>query len=303
MSDYHLQQLAAASASIPGGVPGGPQPAAPEPVGQMNLPNMSQQPSLVIPVATALAQPAVPGMELAPPPAPAAQAPTQAPAQAPAAAAMPPMAPAPVAPQLQQQQQIAPVIPAPHPTHAPPQQAPMHVAMAPGAPPQQQQAPQLLIPPPQQQMGQMHHNAMGGGATHMAQMTHPTTHQGGLVAPAMMGDAIMDPDRKFHDKCAECITLRQEVEIKNVEIRKLKQELYKKNKSAPNIPKGGASLLDLQGENITIDVDIGPSSSRTRSYDQRWKARFQDLVKYKLQHGDCVVPKSYKVRECMSSWN
>jgi hypothetical protein len=52
---------------------------------------------------------------------------------------------------------------------------------------------------------------------------------------------------------------------------------------------------------ITIDVDIGPSSSRTRSYDQRWKSRFQDLVKYKLTHGDCIVPKSYKDKG-LHSW-
>lgn len=58
---------------------------------------------------------------------------------------------------------------------------------------------------------------------------------------------------------------------------------------------------DHDNNNITIDVDIGPSSSRTRSYDQRWKARFQDLVKYKLQHGDCIVPKSYKDKG-LHSW-
>jgi hypothetical protein len=67
------------------------------------------------------------------------------------------------------------------------------------------------------------------------------------------------------------------------------------NKKAPP----PAPLIDT--EKLIIDVDIGPSSSRTRSYDQRWKARFQDLVKFKLQHGHCVVPKSH-TDKALHSW-
>jgi Helicase associated domain len=111
----------------------------------------------------------------------------------------------------------------------------------------------------------------------------------------------LDLETRFQAKCLECNALRQELASRHAEIRRLKQDLYRKNKISHKEMSMETSALPIQGENITIDVDIGPSSTRTRSYDQRWKNRFQDLVKYKLTHGDCIVPKSYKDKG-LHSW-
>jgi hypothetical protein len=113
-----------------------------------------------------------------------------------------------------------------------------------------------------------------------------------------------DLEIRYQAKCLECNALRQELGTKQAEIRRLKQDLYRKNKIPHKEITMESSVVvpaAVQGENITIDVDIGPSSTRTRSYDQRWKNRFQDLVKYKLAHGDCIVPKSYKDKG-LHSW-
>ena len=155
---------------------------------------------------------------------------------------------------------------------------------------------------------------------------------------------VMDLETKYQMKCNECAALRIELASKNARIRKLEQELYRKpsiiqynnnqtkdsmvntmhhelhintgsgpsstmaipttmtppinNSLLVSSPHGPTNAIVTTAaskcnSHITIDVDIGPSSSRTRSYDQRWKARFQDLVKYKLMHGHCIVPKSF----------
>mmetsp|Transcript_17495 Transcript_17495/g.25873 ORF Transcript_17495/g.25873 Transcript_17495/m.25873 type:complete len:576 (-) Transcript_17495:51-1778(-) len=155
------------------------------------------------------------------------------------------------------------------------------------------------MPPPHVQT---HHVPYHATAQNSVQAT---PHSAAIVPLPPIGEPH-SLETKYHQKCNECNALRHELEMKNNEIRKLKQEFYKKPSSAVNIKnnnslKSPLPAMAVDGEKIMIDVDIGPSSSRTRSYDQRWKARFQDLVKYKLQHGDCIVPKSFKDKG-LHSW-
>ena len=271
MSDYHLQQLAAASASVPGDILGAPEP---QPAGPPPAPS-----DHVAPVAAPVAPPVYP-------PVPQGQVHYTVPQ---------PM-----------MQLVAPMIPAPHPYHAPHAvhaalHAPHAALLAHDPPPeqQQQQAPPLHVTDPSLVQINMHVPPSHAQVPPLTSLP-PAPHVTALAQLAGV-PLELDLEGKYQAKCAECNGLRHELAMKNTEIRKLKQEICKKNKMAS--PKVGAeaALSTLQGENITIDVDIGPSSSRTRSYDQRWKSRFQDLVKYKLTHGDCIVPKSYKDKG-LHSW-
>lgn len=195
------------------------------------------------------------------------------------------------------------------PHHA---QPPPH-AQAPHQPPPQTQPIQHApphhnrlhpVPPPHHHV-QNHHVPYHTQGQHSIQAT---PNPAAIVTLPPVGEPL-SLEAKYHQKCNECNALRHELELKNNEIRKLKQEFYKKPNSSLNAKNNNSNInmktpppaLAVDGEKIMIDVDIGPSSSRTRSYDQRWKARFQDLVKYKLQHGDCIVPKSYKDKG-LHSW-
>ncbi|KAI2491197.1 hypothetical protein MHU86_23365 [Fragilaria crotonensis] len=165
--------------------------------------------------------------------------------------------------------------------------------------------------------------------------TAKATHQVPLAVDAVDPAKADDLYAKYKAKCEECDSLILALNIKTNRIRKLEKDLSNlkaqnnmsnnnnNNKTSTNgqkdaatssheqgngngnpslgFPQGNNNNMRMNNSSITIDVDIGPSSSRTRSYDQRWKARFQDLVKYKLTHGDCIVPKSYKDKG-LHSW-
>jgi Helicase associated domain len=245
MSDFHLQQLAAASASVPGEVPGAAAPTEE----QQPLAPAAVPPQIEVTVETLL--PVVPPLE-----------PTPTPGHVHFTVPL----------TLQQGTDVS-IIHPPHPCHAPP----LHHQLA------------------------SHHDHLGIPGHVQEEQLPQGPHEASQPQQQVTGIILepLDLEGKYQAKCAECNALRQDLNMKIAEIRKLKQELYKKSKAAKD--SDAAALTSLQGENITIDVDIGPSSSRTRSYDQRWKSRFQDLVKYKLTHGDCVVPKSYKDKG-LHSW-
>jgi len=41
---------------------------------------------------------------------------------------------------------------------------------------------------------------------------------------------------------------------------------------------------------------------RRRMFDERWQLRYDELVAYKKEHGDCLVPSSYKENEPLGKW-
>jgi hypothetical protein len=130
----------------------------------------------------------------------------------------------------------------------------------------------------------------------------PTTTEDEQAAAAAIAAAAAswcveeDVNRLLQTKDAEIATLKQTVDATQTEIQRLQALLDKKpagkKKFHPSQPKTAIDLTiqDIADESIKIS---GKSDRKTSAADARWKARFQQVVAYKLQHGHCNVPKSH----------
>ena len=59
--------------------------------------------------------------------------------------------------------------------------------------------------------------------------------------------------------------------------------------SGPAMTKQHANMLDR----LDFEMDI---------FDGRWKQKFRELVAYKKEHGNCLVPKHYAPNEALGAW-
>ena len=97
-----------------------------------------------------------------------------------------------------------------------------------------------------------------------------------------------DVQRLLRDKDEEIKQLKQAIVFQHKEIKKLKAELSKK---PPPMDLTTASIQGIANDSIP---HLNHDTTKISKVDQRWKNRFQQLVAYKLAHGDCNVPQSYK---------
>lgn len=72
-----------------------------------------------------------------------------------------------------------------------------------------------------------------------------------------------------------------------------------------NQQNGNLKRNHVDSFNCTADSDRKPAAKRSRSYRNQWMLRFNELKRYKSEHGDCAVPQNYaenqQLANCESS--
>lgn len=65
---------------------------------------------------------------------------------------------------------------------------------------------------------------------------------------------------------------------------------------------------DVNGNDSSDTIGTKNASSetakkkRTKSFDDRWNEKFNELVAYKEEHGDCMVPQAYETNPSLGRW-
>jgi hypothetical protein len=116
-----------------------------------------------------------------------------------------------------------------------------------------------------------------------------------IAAAAASWCAEEDVNRMLQTKDAEIASLKQSVEASQGEIQRLQALLAKKPAAKKKFhPTPPITAIDLTIKDIADESIKNKTPARkTSAADARWKARFQQVVAYKLQIGDCNVPKSW----------
>ena len=117
-----------------------------------------------------------------------------------------------------------------------------------------------------------------------------------IAAAAASWCAEEDVSRMLQAKDAEIEALKQNLEASQAEIQRLQTLLETKPPAKKKFhPTEPTSTIDLTIKEIANEsIKYSTPQRKASAVDARWKARFQQVVAYKLQHGDCNVPKSYK---------
>lgn len=94
-------------------------------------------------------------------------------------------------------------------------------------------------------------------------------------------------------------SLHAELLAKEKEIKALRRALSKAQRKTPAVaPRDStASMIGEAVLSLTKDMtdpQIIADPNKIKNLQERWKARFQQLVRFKLKHGHCNVPKSYE---------
>ena len=107
-------------------------------------------------------------------------------------------------------------------------------------------------------------------------------------------DTNPEPQLNMDDPAALAAALA----AKDKEIKALRRALNKAQRRNPNPAARdftasmiGEAVLNIQNREEPEENQIDPN--QIKNLAERWKARFQQLVRYKLKHGDCNVPKGY----------
>lgn len=69
--------------------------------------------------------------------------------------------------------------------------------------------------------------------------------------------------------------------------------------SSSSVSSTSPSLSNKTATNVAV---LNANSKNVQSYDDTWKIRYNDLVAYKEQHGDCLVPKKSNTHPQLGIW-
>ncbi|GKY93000.1 hypothetical protein MPSEU_000268500 [Mayamaea pseudoterrestris] len=92
------------------------------------------------------------------------------------------------------------------------------------------------------------------------------------------------------------LSLAKALEAKDKEIKALKRALHKAQRKPQHVRESTASMIGQAVLSITNKAEpeadqVDPNT--IKNLQERWRARFSQLVRYKLKHGHANVPKSY----------
>jgi hypothetical protein len=129
----------------------------------------------------------------------------------------------------------------------------------------------------------------------MSSSKQPSTDAASAEAPQTDTEAKADDDmlRLLNEKDEEIKGLKQEIKVFKQTIAWQQNEIKRLKGDTKASAKGAE--VDLTNESIKeIANESIKTVSGTSKVEARWKNRFQQLVAYKLAHGDCNVSKSYQ---------
>ena len=104
--------------------------------------------------------------------------------------------------------------------------------------------------------------------------------------------------KKIHGDCRVPVQNKRYVKLGNW-VSKQRQEYKRwlKRKSSSTLTQEKFDLLDDLGFDWIIDIESGPilkKSNVGKTLEEQWMQKFNELVKYRKKHGDCLVPRRYK---------
>jgi len=108
-----------------------------------------------------------------------------------------------------------------------------------------------------------------------------------------------DAEKLLREKDEEIESLKKEIETYKSTIAWQEDELNKERIAKKNQESAAATLTAVSVAGVVNDSF--KTKKPSNSIEARWKNRYQQLVAYKLAHGDCNVPKSY-ADKALHSW-
>lgn len=123
-----------------------------------------------------------------------------------------------------------------------------------------------------------------------------------IAAAAATWCAEDDVHRILSAKDQEIEDLKKALANQTEQISTLQTKLEKAPKRKRRMSKNKTTHRALK--DIADEAVAGKEAKKRkgRATDERWKGRFQQLVAYKLEFGDCNVPKSYKKDKSLHAW-
>lgn len=59
---------------------------------------------------------------------------------------------------------------------------------------------------------------------------------------------------------------------------------------------------DLESDDLTYVEESKQSVNSKSKKETRWLASYEELRKYRIEHGDCIVPRGYPLNPRLASW-